>query len=92
MRLGVVIRSVAVLLAAPLLAVPAGGADAPPPPPATARLPQPLAVREARADVVKHAAPAPVPAEEARPIDLRVDCAHDGCVVLQGLDVVVVGP
>ncbi len=87
MKLGVVLRSVAVLLAAPLLALPAGGAeDAVPPPPARALVtPPPMLVPET--------APEPL-AQPPRAValDVRVDCAHDGCVVVHGLDVRVVGP
>jgi hypothetical protein len=103
MRLGVVFRSVAVLLAAPLLALPAGGAeDSAPAAPAHGVVAPPVArpsVATPRSSSVKPAtrradltADGAERERAARPIDVHVDCAHDGCVVVEGLDVRVVGP
>jgi hypothetical protein len=114
MRLGVVLRSVVVMLAAPLVALPAGGAedDAQPFPPATQRAQRVvrLSAEPAQAQPV---ATAPVraarrtpPSDSSRPsadrpsatpkpdvpVSVSVDCANDGCVVQDGLDVRVVVP
>ncbi len=108
MKLSIVLRSVAILLAAPLLALPGGvdhqaeGGDAPAPEPAkpsflrvepaqahaaTAR--RAPDARQARAVATPASRPPGKPANE---LDVTVSCAHDGCVVQNGLDVLVVGP
>jgi hypothetical protein len=98
MRLGVVIRSVAILLAAPLLALPAGGAEDDTPAQQAAGLRPAIAHAK-----TNHAGGRPnevrvaetrrtPPPQPSSPVRVVVDCAKDGCVVQNGLDVLVVGP
>jgi hypothetical protein len=99
MRLGVVIRSVAILLAAPLLALPAGGAEDDQPSPQVVGLRPAIAHAKTEqaggrssdetASKPRQAQPPPQPSS---PVRVVVDCAKDGCVVQNGLDVLVVGP
>ncbi|MBL9027786.1 MAG: hypothetical protein JNL21_36685 [Myxococcales bacterium] len=109
------LRSVAVMLAAPLVALPAGGAedDAQPIPAATQRAERvvPVTAEPAQpaATELVSAARRPSPGESSRPsssgsgrppatttpdvpVSVSVDCANDGCVVQDGLDVRVVVP
>ena len=99
MRLGVVIRSVAILVAAPLLALPAGGAedDAPAPQvvglrPAIAHAKTQQAGGRSSDGKVSQPMQAQPPPQPSSPVRVVVDCAKDGCVVQNGLDVLVVGP
>jgi hypothetical protein len=93
MKVGVVLRSVAILLGAPLLALPAGGAEDDPAPLSAARAPAPASLPVAVADAPPaERATTPPPAKPASPVRVVVDCAQDGCVVQTGLDVLVVGP
>ena len=108
------LRSVAVLLAAPLVALPTGGAEDE----ASTTKPAEMATRitrivpvspikssngsaapirdEARARHARaagaRAAPRPPRSSTPAPVRVSVDCAEDGCVVQDGLDVLVVGP
>lgn len=104
------LRSVAVMLAAPLVALPAGGAedDAQPTPPATQSTQRVVAVTAEPAQaqpvptepVMGRAARRPSPSDSSHPpspkpdvpVSVSVDCANDGCVVQDGLDVRVVVP
>lgn len=96
MRLGIVLRSVAILVAAPLLALPAGGAeDDTPSPQVSVGLRPAIAHAKTDAKVTKprHLPRAVQPQPQtSSSVRVVVDCAKDGCVVQNGLDVLVVGP
>ncbi len=92
MKVGVVLRSVAILLGAPLLALPAGGAEDAPAPLSAARAPAPASVPVAVADAPPAERATTPPVKPASPVRVVVECAKDGCVVQTGLDVLVVGP
>lgn len=92
MRLGIVIRSVAILVAAPLLAAGGGEDDAPSPEVSVGLRPAIAhAKTETNAKKVRPRAAQPQPATSSS-VRVVVDCAKDGCVVQNGLDVLVVGP
>jgi hypothetical protein len=97
-RFSIIARSLGVILASPLLALPLGfaGESSAPLHAGTARLsdqvvppaaaPATPAVRPSSTVFASRAVPGPVTEE----VEVTVSCATDGCVVSTGLDVVVV--
>lgn len=84
MRLRIVVRSLAVILASPLVALPMGQAQEPARPIAV----QPVMKQTPKAMVYQAKAVTPKPAAE--PTEVSIACGGDGCVVQSGLEVMVV--
>lgn len=90
MRLRIVVRSLAVILASPLVALPMGQAQTPEATqvaPAVAPAPQRGLQEMLREPSV---ASALAPRADAAPTEISVACGGDGCVVQNGLEVMVV--
>lgn len=104
MKLAVVVRSVAVMVAAPILALPLGAEEersdahvteaARSPVSAARSRSAPAGPRAAGIAMAEKRSVGPVPREATEPeqVKVSVQCAHDGCVVQDGLAVVVLGP
>ena len=89
MRLRIVVRSLAVILASPLIALPMGQAQTPESP---QLLPVIEPARELAPKAMVHAAVVAHERPQApRPVtEISVACGNDGCVVQNGLEVMVV--
>lgn len=88
------LRSVAVMLASPLVALPLGEAREPveeAPPVLAEPAPKPESPVERRERAVRATEPAAGGSDDREPVLVSVDCSNDGCVVQDGLDVVVLG-
>lgn len=86
-RLRIVVRSLAVILASPLVALPMGQAQTPVATPAP-----PVAAPETQLGpkAMVHKAAATTSFSAFAPTEISVACGGDGCVVQNGLEVMVV--
>lgn len=87
-RLRIVVRSLAVILASPLVALPMGQAQTPVATPAPVAVAAPETQLGPKAMV--HKAAATTSFSAFAPTEISVACGGDGCVVQNGLEVMVV--
>lgn len=90
MRLRIVVRSLAVILASPLVALPMGQAQTPGPARAAEAAVAPTPSRGPQSMLREPSAAALRPVDVGQPTEVSIACGGDGCVVQNGLEVMVV--